>query len=277
MLRKLLLPLIVFWVGATAVQAQQVTSERVDALIKAMRIPDLLDIVRQEGINDAPQLAETMFAKQAGPDWTREVEQIYRPSRNLNLVNRRIGGILSRNEIEQNIAFFGSELGQKVLVREIESRRALLDINVERQVRAVSDQLRASNDPRLDAFRPLIRAYDLVDANVVAAMNSNIAFFEGMLDGGALPDGMTGDDILDEVWSTSDAIREETEGWLFGYLLLAYGKLSRDEMEAYVAFAETDAAQALNQAMFEAFDDLFGRINRDLGYAVAQRMQQEEI
>jgi hypothetical protein len=53
--------------------------------------------------------------------------------------------------------------------------------------------------------------------------------------------------------------------------------LSDGDLEAYIAFSETDAGQALNAALFEAFDVVFTEASRALGEAVARHLTAEEI
>ena len=74
-----------------------------------------------------------------------------------------------------------------------------------------------------------------------------------------------------------DTITAETEDWLYAYLLASYAGLSDDEMQTYIAFARTDAAQAFNGVLFDSFGTVFTSISRALGRAVADRMLAQDI
>ncbi|MEY4698536.1 MAG: hypothetical protein RIT14_2964, partial [Pseudomonadota bacterium] len=50
-----------------------------------------------------------------------------------------------------------------------------------------------------------------------------------------------------------------------------------EELQAYITFSETEAGQALNVALFVAFDAVFTPISKALGLAVAKQMQGQDI
>ena len=74
---------------------------------------------------------------------------------------------------------------------------------------------------------------------------------------------MTEDQILTDVWSQEADIRENTTDWLFSFLFMAYAPLDDADLEAYIAFSQTDAGETINRAMFDSFDELFTGINRE--------------
>jgi hypothetical protein len=88
---------------------------------------------------------------------------------------------------------------------------------------------------------------------------------------------MSEGEIMDLVWSEEDAIRADTDGWMRRFLFMAYSPLSDQDMQAYLAFSESDAGQALNAALFDGFDDMYHAIYYDLGRAVADELQASEL
>ena len=85
----------------------------------------------------------------------------------------------------------------------------------------------AERDPRLDLLDRFAEANDLIEENVSGALNSNLAFYRGMSEGGAFTGAeMTEEEMLSEVWSQEDDIRAETAGWLYPFLMLAYESVS---------------------------------------------------
>ena len=141
---------------------------------------------------------------------------------------------------------------------------------------AVAD-MEAEGSPRLDALRRFAAANDLVEMNVMGALNANLAFYKGLSAGGAFGSAMTEEDMLADVWGQEADVRAETEEWLWSYLSLAYQPLSDEELQAYHDFSETPEGQKLNAAVFAAFDVSFVRISEDLGRAAARAMQGEDI
>lgn len=83
--------------------------------------------------------------------------------------------------------------------------------------------------------------------------------------------------MLAEVWAQEPDIRAETESWLYPFLALAYKPLSDADVEAYLAFSESEAGRAMNAAMFAAFDEVFREISHDLGRAAAEMLSGRDI
>ena len=73
-----------------------------------------------------------------------------------------------------------------------------------------------------------------------------------------MPGDMSDEDILADVWAQEAEIREDTSQWLYAFLTLTYQPLSEEELRAYVDFFSTPEGLRLNNAIFAAFDDMFG-------------------
>jgi hypothetical protein len=180
--------------------------------------------------------------------------------------------------MEQIVAFFATDRGQRILSLEIAARRALLDEAAEEAAAVSVDDMRAREDPRLAVLERFAAANDLIEQNVSGALNANFAFYQGMSDGGAFDAAkMTEADMLADVWSQEPEIRAETESWLYPFLALAYEPLSDADLQAYLAFSESGASRAMNAAMFAAFDEVFRAISRDLGRAAAEMLSGQDI
>ena len=111
----------------------------------------------------------------------------------------------------------------------------------------------------------------------MGALSANLAFYQGMAEGGAFGGEMTEDQMLADVWGQEAEVRQQVADWLFPYLALAYGPLSDDELEAYIAYSESPAGQQLNTALFASFDGVFSPVSRALGLAVARELQGQDI
>ncbi len=175
------------------------------------------------------------------------------------------------------LAFFTSEPGSTFIDLEVSARQAMLDPEVEQMAKEAAAVAMADESPLYAQIERFVAANDLVETNVVAAMNSTYAFYLGLMDGGAFPAEMTESDILGDVWAQEPMIRANTEEWVYSFLLMAYGPLSPEDMEAYIAFSETDAGRAANRAIFAAFDGMFEEISLALGRAAARYMATEEL
>lgn len=249
------------------------------ALTEALQMGPFMEIMRDEGLQYGRQLEDELFAGRGGIEWQRSLGLIYDPQQMLRRFTRALA-----NEIPADspmptaaITFFGSDLGKRILGLEIEARRALLDEATEDAARAHLSAMEAAADPRLHLLRRFAEANDLIEANVQGALNANLAFYRGMAEAGALGETMSEEDMLADVWGQEADIRAETTDWLFPYLALAYGPLTDEELDLYIAFSLTAEGKSLNVALFSAFDAVFGRISFDLGRASALQMIGQDI
>lgn len=258
----------------------QVRAEaQVSQLTKVLKIPEVLEVMRQEGVDYGTEMEAEMFPGKGGGPWAAVVGLIYdgptMATRFETVFAEQLAG--REAEIAEMETFFGSDLGQRILTLEVEARRSLMDEAVEDAAKARAEDMEAAGEPRFADLQKFAEVNDLIEANISGALNSNLAFFQGMAEVGALSEDMTEADMLSDVWSQEPEIRAETEAWVYPYLALAYGPLSDEEMAAYLQFSETDAGQVLNSALFTAFDVMFRSISRDLGRAAAKQMMGEDI
>jgi hypothetical protein len=250
------------------------------AVIKTLRIPEMIAVMQDEGIAYGDDLEDQLFPGAGGSRWERIVARVYDEPALLQRFEAAFSERLAADPqaMDQIVGFFGTERGQQILLLEIEARRALLDEGVEAAAAVSVEDMRARDDPRLDVLERFAAANDLIEQNVSGALNANFAFFQGMSDGGAFGAArMSEADMLADVWSQESDIRAETEGWLYPFLALAYKPLSDDDLRAYTDFSEAPAAQKMNTAMFAAFDEVFRAISRDLGRAAADMLSGQDI
>lgn len=251
----------------------------VAALMQTMRIADIVALLREEGMDYGNKLEADMFPGAGGAGWQATIALIYDGARMEAVFGAALNAALD-GQAEATAAaqdFFGSELGQTVLGLEIEARRALLDDAVEDAAKLAWEEMAAEGGPRVALLEEFVAANDLVESNVMGALNSNLAFYRGMAEGGAFGDEMTEDQMLSDTWAQEGEIRASTEGWIFPYLAMAYGPLSDTELQDYIDFSRSPAGQALNTALFAAFDDLFTPVSRALGLAAARQLQGQDI
>ncbi|MCA3453348.1 MAG: DUF2059 domain-containing protein [Rhodobacter sp.] len=250
------------------------------ALLTTLRIPEMIAVMQDEGIAYGDELEEQLFPGAGGARWDEAVARVYDEPALLERFQSAFAARLAADPqaMDQIAGFFGTDRGQQILILEIEARRALLDEAVEEAAAVSVDDMRARDDPRLALLERFATANDLIEQNVSGALNANFAFYQGMSDGGAF-DGakMTEADMLAEVWAQEPDIRAETESWLYPFLALAYKPLSDADVEAYLAFSESEAGRAMNAAMFAAFDEVFRDISRDLGRAAAEMLSGQDI
>lgn len=250
---------------------------QIDRLMSAMGLPDMLDIMQAEGLEYGAQIATDLFPGRPSAEWSDTVEQIYATDKMTVTVKDGLAAELAEADIETITGFFESDLGQQIIELEVAARSALMDEDIEEASKEAAAIALMDETPRAALVTTFVETNDLIETNVVGAMNANYAFYIGLLDGGGLPGQLSEDEILADVWGQEPEIRQNTSEWVYSYLMLAYQPLSDDSLEAYIAFSQTDAGQDINDALFVAFDNMFEDISGALGRAASAHMIGQDL
>ncbi|WP_245776285.1 DUF2059 domain-containing protein [Thalassovita taeanensis] len=261
--------------AAMPAHAQTQDAERIDALFQALGMKQVFVVMREEGLAYGEDLAADMLPGGSGPAWKGLVSRIYDPVKMEQVVRTAFESSFGATDTASLIAFFDSETGRRIVQLEIEARHTVLDKVVEEAARERFRSADVPYEPHLAAIAAYIGANDLVEYNVVGALNANYMFFRGLTQGGAMD--MTEEDILRDVWAQEDETREDTREWLFAYLMLAYEPLSAAQIRSYAELSLTPEGKALNHALFAGFDRMYGDISLTLGLALAQQMEGEAL
>lgn len=272
---RLILPILTVILFAVPLKAEP--DAQVRALTDAMQLPALMEIMALEGQSYGVDLEAEMFPDRGAAPWADLIARIYDTERLESVMTEVLSAELMQDDLPDLLAFYGGELGARVTELEITARRALLDPKVEEASYAIWEEMLARDDPRLGVLDAFVQANDLIEMNVAGGLNSNLAFYRGLNDGGAFEYGLSEADMLNDVWSQEPDVRMETQDWLYPYLAMAYEPLSDEELQAYVDLSESDAGQRLNAALFAAFDVMFRQVSYDLGFGAAQFIKGQDI
>ena len=257
--------------------AQSTPDAEIDTLFAALGLPEIVEVMHEEGLAYSTTLGEDMLPVAAARDWAEAAQAIYDPQTMLREVRATFETELQGDDIDAMLAFFTSEAGARIISLEVSARRAFLDEAVEEaSTQAATVQMR-DETPRYLLVKDFVDTNDLIESNVVGALNSSYAFYTGLIDGGAMPADVTRDTALQDVWAQELDIRDTTTEWIFSFLLMAYQPLSDAELNTYIAFSETDAGQQLTAALFVAFDGMFEDISRALGLNISRLLLTQEL
>ena len=274
----LILPLLALaWLGAVSDAARAQSVAPIDTLFRALGLPEIIEIMRDEGLEYGTELQDDLLAGRGGADWRLTVSRIYDQQRMADTVRHRLDAELAMADLAPMIGFYISEQGRRIVALEVSARRALLDAGVEEASREALSAMISDDDPRLKLLEDFADAGELVELNVVGAMNSNYAFYTGLAEGGAFPGEMSEQDIVADIWGQEEMIRTDTEEWLFSYLALAYRPLSSEELSDYIEFMASPEGAKLNRAIFAAFDEMFVAVSLALGQSAAQLLSAQEL
>ena len=249
----------------------------IDRLAEALMLPEIIEVMRIEGLDYGEVLAGEMFPGRASGRWQVLVDDIYNTERMAEVALAGIEESLGGRDLPLILAYFESEPGQRILRLELSAREALLDEEIEALARERAALAWAEGGARVALLDAFIEANALVDYNVAGALNASFAFYRGLAEGGALGDDLDEGEVLADVWSQEEAIRQDTREWLRAYLLMAYGPLSDAELQTYVDLSRTPEGRALNAALFAGFDRMYVGISYALGLAAADILSADEL
>lgn len=265
------------FLAVSTADAQIATAQDVAA---ALRVPELMEVMRDEGVDYGKDLAGELFPDGSSTRWLDMVAAIY----GAPAVRSRFDDVFAERldtapqDVPVILEFFRGDLGKRIVGLEIDARRAMLDPAAEEAARLSWSAMADDDRGRQRDLRRFAEVNDLIEENVAGTMNANLAFYHGLNDGGAFAgDRMDEDDILAEVRGQEPQVRRETEDWLMPYLALAYRPLSDAELDDYIAFSKSHAGQTLNAALFAAYGAVYAQISSELGRAAARVLAGQDI
>ncbi|WP_171234295.1 DUF2059 domain-containing protein [Ruegeria sp. HKCCA6837] len=247
-------------------------NEKIDRLAQAMHLPDVMEILVQEGQEHRKNLDETMLSNTGGALFEAQVNDIYDPMWMQDHLTEAFETGMSDAQLDQAIVFFESDLGQTIVTLENSARQAMSDPTIEDMARDAFEET-ARTTTRFALVEEYIEANNLVEKNVQGSLTSDYNFFRG-LDVDSRADTQ---DLLTELLSQKDNRTADTEAWLYAFLLLAYRPLDEAQMRENIAFSRTETGQALNDALFDGFDRMFNDISYQLGQAVARALRASDL
>ena len=281
MLRPLLLSFCLALPATTLpclAQTQRVQPE-ISTLTQTLKIDALIAVMRSEGLANGKDMQADLFPEQGGAAWSVVLNRVYDTARLHEIFDAALSKSLENDPATQTAMrdFFGKPLGQRILALEIDARKTLLDDKATEAAAAVWGKALNANTPRAVQINRFAEVNDLVESNVMGALNGNLAFYQGMNAAGAFPEPMPEADMLAEVWGQESDVRRDTIDWLYPFLMLAYQPLTDQELEQYIAFSTTPAGQKANAAVFAAFDAMFVQVSKELGQSAGRLMAGQDI
>lgn len=262
-------------VAFSPLSAAAATEEDLNALYDALGIEELIGIVAEEGEGQGEELREQMFPDRGGVGWSAVVTGIYETEPLADAFREEFHAALAETDVAPLLDFYGDETGRKIVRLEADARRAIISEEVEEAAKTAYATLLEEDTARAGQLEAFVTVNDLIERNVAGALNSSLAFYRGLGDGGGFEMGE--EDMLSEVWSREPEYRADTESWVYAYLTLAYDALEDDELDAYVDLARTREGRDLNAALFAGFHGIFQDVGYRLGKAASTFMVGEEL
>lgn len=260
-----------------ALPASAASRAEVDELIGLLGLSDIIEIMADEGEGYGDDLRKELLGDTSSAQWDQLIATLYAPEAMMEIFRTTFEPLMADASAKPLLDFFGSDLGQRIISAEISARSALLDDDIEEAAGERLARMRDEGDARLELLEDYVETNDLIENNVVGALNSSYAFYSGLASGDAFAGTLTEDQILTDVWSQEEDVRVDTVEWIYAYLAMAYGPFDDAELTAYIDLSKSEDGQTLNRALFDAFDDMYVAISEGLGRGAAQLMVGEEL
>ena len=242
----------------------------IEALLQVLLFPDVSKVLCDEGRGMADDFVEAGYGVPK-PAWQNMLDRLYDPETMATAFRSEMSKALEGADLTPMVAFYTTDLGQTIAQLELDTRKAMTGDAAQ----AAAGEAWAALDPgtkRAKLIEDYVQTNDLVEMNVVGAMNSDIAYYRGLwtMTGS---DVMSESDLIREIWSTEPEVRADVSEWVYGFSTLAYDSLSDEEFARYVEFSRSEAGRQLNFALFAAFDAVYADLSRGLGAGTSMLMQ----
>lgn len=246
----------------------------VDRLAAALRIGDVVALLRDEGLRHGEELDTDMLGGAGGRYFNAQVSRIFDTDAMAAVLTGAMAAEMSAQALRDSVAFFESDTGQQIVALELSARLAFADPDVEE---AALDQFDAleRGDPQRKLVEDFVEANDLIDRNVDGIIATDYSFYLGLADGGAMPRDDQG--YLALLMEDRADLVDEITDWSLSFHLLAYHSLSPEEQQANTDFSRSASGQALNNALFVGFDRMYADIYYDLGRLIAAAMEATDL
>lgn len=270
MLKRLLFILLILPVPLAA---QGSDDER---FFELMRLDEMVQVIREEGLITDAFLPDEMMLGQGGAAWDAELVQIYNTENMINTVRAGIARSLGATDLSGMITYLESPTWQEAVDLELMARTAMLDPDVEAAAYETYYDTYLKKSHRMRDLEELVDTADLIESNVVGALNGMLQFNLGLMAAG-VDIGFSEDELLTQIWADEEFFRQDVTEWLFAFLLLAYDPMERSMLRDQIAYFATDEGQRLNRAMMDGFDALFDDISFQLGVAIGEMMEERVL
>lgn len=260
-----------------ALPAQAETAAPAARLSDVIHVDALFAAVADEGAASGKDLDASLLGGEGGPGFAADVARAYDPARLAPAFATALGVALPAEVEAAAVAFWGSDAGQRIVLAEIEARRALIDPATREAAEVAADRMGEKRDPRLRLIRRIIEQGDMIELGVTGTMTTYLAFNDGMAETGPETLALPPEERAAEVYGQEAQIRADTTAWLISFMALAYSGLSEADLQAYADFLETPEGGRTNAALARAFETVMTPVSRAVGQAAGRALSGSTI
>lgn len=229
-------------------------SDAYDDLYAALKFDKVVDIIVQEGRDEAGDVANTYLEPQHHSDFIDKLAAYYEKARIAEQVKDLLREKVTSQDADRALAFYLTESGQLFAGLEVSARAAIMDQGVQEAAIEMAKSAASQEDPKAAQIAKLISDMDWINKNMVSVFESQYAFLIRLaeVEGFNLNQAA----IFDLLSEQENEIRTGINEWLQGFLFMAYAPTTLEQVTEYFAFLNSPTGRVLDAAFFDVFDQI---------------------
>lgn len=244
-------------------------------LYTALNLQEIVLIMRQEGLEEAEATKEIYLKNIRKDSFNSAIDALYSEAFMETQLRSGLKTALSEDDAEIALAFYQTQLGALASKLETSARAAISNDAVEEMAVSVANDALQAGNKRAKLLKNAVTDMELTEYNLSGAFSARFAFLSGLAEAEEL--GITQDQIINLIAQDREALRDEIDQWVLGFVFMTYRPLSDEELSQYLAFLLSTPGKALNRALFEAFNELSTQNAGQLGKLLAAAIQAREL
>lgn len=260
---------------AAAAHAGTAGHARTEALLRAVGVDSYLAGFADEiGGADNPMAESFSDISEA---WTAAARENFQTEAMFADVTEAMAGGLDAGQMAALEAFYSSPLGLEITAMEVAAQRAEMALQVKTEGADILRGLIAREDPRLEQLTQLIEALAAVETGLAMAESLNHAVLSGMSASGQMPYKLSSGQIDAMVAAQRGLMRGAIQEQLFVSMAYSYQTLSDDDLDAYIAFLQTDAGRAFYGRLLASTEAVIGARAHRFGARLMELQATEQL
>ncbi len=221
----------------------------------------------QQGAMAGPALAGST-ADQFGRNWVSLAEQVFAPDDMVSDAVDMISAVMPEGLLDHGIAFYGSDLGQRIVLVENESHMEE-DETKQAEGEALVTSLVGENSPRIDVFRAMSQSIGSVDVAIRSIVEIQVRYLMAASAAGASDLQIDEVDLRAMLMEQQAEMRKNIEANSLVSNAYAYRDLTDQELVDYLSALQDPQMkqiyEILNAVQYEIMADRYETLAAKLG------------
>lgn len=258
---------VLFWGAAMHMPAKAAERADVETFLQVTGFDVALESIRLSA--DSAPLMLGQDKTQYGPQWEHTVSDLFTTEKMRGLAIDILSETLSDKALQHGIAFYGSDLGQRLV--EVENTSHMIEANDIKKAQGARliAEMQDSQPERLSAMTALITALDSTDQAIVAMQELQVRFLLAASAAGVIELRMDEADMRAAFDTQAPELRKSMRESALSSAAFTYRDISDADVRAYAKALEHPDMQELyhlmNAVQFEVTADRFEALAVQMG------------